>query len=368
VQIDEEISFKRWIDDVDSIDSTPVTADSYSFRDFVVESRPADVEKTLLNRVAYCPSAVTEFRKILDDDSKDQGVVIHALNNTASYLDIEQRAEAMPGTIDDHALTEFIVNMRHASQLLDKLGVLKQHEAYMEKHAHRMMYLLGHVNDPEPVKEAKDIDYQGHMDVDEKTIRAIEAHIDQMEDQDVHHIIHGKGQKEDQGGDTVDEELELDEKLNAMQRIEKRFNFIKSKSKREISARLARRRSSTGDKLKKKAVNAAKRLIMDRLLRGRNKAQLSSDEKNRIEGILKSSKKAVVRISNRLITKIRSAEAKRLSHHVKEDLSPPALQTAAKVADTVGKLAGDTSRQDPADTQDHAKGLKRLKQFRKMEN
>jgi hypothetical protein len=64
--------------------------------------------------------------------------------------------------------------------------------------------------------------------------------------------------------------------------------------------------------MKGRAINGARNLIMQRLLKGRKKASLSAAEKDRIEKILKSSKNAVIRISNRLMPKLRDLEMKRL--------------------------------------------------------
>jgi hypothetical protein len=322
VQVDEELSFKRWIDDVDSLaeeeNNNPTMA---GFKDYL--KLPADIIKFHMDRLHYCPGAQDAFKQILGNGDYDQSLVLEAIDATAHYLSIEEMAHKDPDTLDDHSISEFNNHMREASQLLDKLGVLGLHRKYMEKHMHDMKDLIN----KKGMTEAKNIDFQGHMDLTDDDIRSIEKHIDMLEDEDIDHL-YKQTQKAmgDKEMDPVDEELdlELDEALTAAQRMKKKIDFMKSKSRREISAQVARHRSSTPGKLKKHAVAAARTMIMQKILKGRKKAQLSNSEKERLESVLKKSKSAIIRISNRLLPKLRSAEAKRLSklHHVKEARGP----------------------------------------------
>lgn len=103
VQIEEDISFKRWIDDVDSIAENNEQPTIRGFKDFDV---PADVKKNLLDSISYCPKAVPAFEKLLGNTQYDQGLVLEALDATAHYLTIEKRAAEVPGSIDDHGLTQ----------------------------------------------------------------------------------------------------------------------------------------------------------------------------------------------------------------------------------------------------------------------
>ena len=186
--------------------------------------------------------------------------------------------------------------------------------------------------------------------------------------------------------------------MTAVQRMKKKIDFMKTKSRREIAAQVARHRTSTPGKLKKRAVATARLLIMKRLLKGRTKSQLGTAEKERIEAVLKKSKNAIVRISNRLMPKLRKLEAKRLSspHHVKEARKPDqatdldydgekdSVDTVAqndtdvtnnpKLAHIKAHLSGirpatasDPEPGDPgAGVQPH-ETMKRFKQFRKLE-
>jgi hypothetical protein len=374
MQIDSDISFKRWVEDVD-----PMT------------HVPADIKAHHLNRIKFCPGAVTEFSQLMDDSSKDQSIVLEALDKTAHYLDIEEHADpAVPATLNDHAVAEFVSNMRAASQLLNALGVLPKHESYMEMHAHRMMNIV-HGNAPEPqeesmenfknfyVQEAKaDIEDPNSQHLSDKDLTDIEKHIDKLEWEDIRHLY------ADQEHQEMEEELALAEALTAAQRMKKKFEFMKTKAKREVAAKLARKRLSTQGKLKKKAIVHARSLIMQKLLKGRDKGSLSAAEKDRIEAIVHRAKGAVVRISNKLMPKLRDLEMQRIRHQVREDWSesgdveeksnasialndtPADIHPGVTSARNI--LSGlDPEPQDPRNQVDKPKGIRKLKNFRKME-
>jgi len=231
--------------------------------------------------------------------------------------------------------------------------------------------------------EARSIDVQGHQDISDDDLKSIEKHIDGLEDEDVLHIL-DKERHDEAEEDWVPAGASLDEVLNASQRIKKRFDFLKTKSKREIAAQIARHRMSTPDRLKKKSITHARTLIMQRLLKGRDKSSLSPAEKDRIENIVSKSKAAVVRISNRLAQRIRQAEMARL-RHVKEDfpIVGPDVGSYGETGNVSTTIDVDDSEHDERtrqnkkrlkgerdDVETHDKlnpALTRLKHFRKME-
>jgi hypothetical protein len=378
LQIDEDVSFKRWVEDVE-----PQT------------QIPADLKQHHLHRLKFCPGAVTEFSRMLDDSSLDQSIVLTALDKTAHYLDIEEHASSLiPSTLNDHSISEFVSNMRAASQLLNALGVLPAHESYMEMHAHQMMNIV-HGNAPGPkeesmenfknfyVQEAADIEDPGTKHLTDRDLADIESHIDKLEWEDIRHLY------DDQEHQEMEESFntELDEALTAAQRMKKRFEFMKTKAKREIAAKIARKRLSSPGKLKQKSIKHARALILAKVLKGRSKDSLSAAEKDRIEAIVHKAKGAVVRISNKLLPKLRDLEKRRLrsmheslledwaeSGDVEEKSSEiiatndtpedihPGLTSAKRI------LTGfDPTPIDPRDQVDHPKHMRKIKNFRKME-
>ena len=381
LQLDEDISFKRWIKDVEAVNPADLPAvPTYTFKGYVKESLyPDDIKAGFIQSLHLCPGAQKEFGRLLDDNSVDQSIVLAALDATAHYLAIEELAQQDPDRLDDHAITQFVAHMRQAASMLRSIKELPRHEAYMETHAHAIMNMI-HGNNPGPKEESKDMDrfknYLTEMDKTEKAniesdphlsdkdLADIEKHIDQMEWEDVRHILGQGKQKETQGGDATDEEFEadgdlLDEDLSALQRINKRFAFMKTKAKRQIARRIALKRPSNQKKLKKKAVVHARKLIKAKLLRGRDYSKLSVAEKNRIENVLKRASLAVVRISNRLIPKIREVEMKRLKEQADQ------YPTDALVKHNTQMLAGQKPSIEV--DQDAAPHVKKMKQFRKLE-
>ena len=379
IQIDENLSFKRWIDDVDSLSEADDLPDIASFKEYQV---PADIANNLLGSLNYCPRAVVAFRPLLGNSQYDQSLVLEAIDATAHYLAIERRAAEIPGSIDDHGLTQFNEHMRHAAQLLGTLGVLAEHRSYMEQHMHDMGELMQ--QDSEDVLEAK-LDMQQHQDISDDDLKSIEKHIDALEWKDIEYLY------KDQDHEEAEEESwepdgDLIEGLSAAQRIKKRFEFLKTKSKREIAAQVARHRISTSGRLKKRSITHARNLIMSRLLQGRNKSQLSAAEKDRVEKIVRNAKASVVRISNRLMPRLRQLEIQRM-RHVREANQATDLvydgeehgyeTTMAHDTDTTGNetlayvkahLAGDTQQPKPGEGVKPRQTIKRLKHFRKMED
>ena len=370
IQISEDLSFKRWVETVDE------------------NWMPADLVQHHLNRLHYCPGAQEQFKKMLGSETLDPGLVQTALDKTAHYLDIEEYAADNPDSLNDHMISAFVAHLRDAGQLLEILGVLADHEDYMEQHAHKMMNLIhGNASGPkeENMNNFKDFlmqEQQGETQVTrpgdevgehltDDDLKNIEQHIDKLEWEDVRHLY------ADQEHAEMEEAFELDEAdLTAVQRMKKKMEFLKSRAKREIARKIALKRMSSQGKLKKKAIVHARKMILQRLLRGRDKSKLSAAEKSRIENIIDKAKPAVIRISNRLMPKLRALEQQRLKR-VHEDWSESgdveAKSSESITANTQGdqrlqhtqqKLAG---KHMAATDIDYATHTKKRKEFRKLE-
>lgn len=369
VQIDETTSFKRWIDDVDSLHEWDEMTDTSEFeiqpfKNFI--STPADVVKYHMDRLHYCPGAQAAFKPMIGDLKYDQGTVQAAIDSTAHYLDIEEHA-TNDQRLDDHGVSEFNRHLRQAGQLLSSLGVMAEHRGYMETHAHAMMSLIDQL-DASDLGEAKSINLQGHQDLNDDDLKSLEKHIDDLEEKDIDKLYKATQKS------MADAEMEpIDEDLNAVQRMKKKFDFIKSKSKREMAARVARKRMSSQGRLKKRAIAAARHLMMQRLLKGRDKSSLGAAEKSRIEGIVHRNKAGIIRISNRLMPKLRDYEIKRLGHQVKEEADD--LSAQSRLDHTIAHLSGvrptTPSNPDPSMPVTGVKPnntMSRLKNFRKLEH
>lgn len=108
---------------------------------------------------------------------------------------------------------------------------------------------------------------------------------------------------------------ELDEGLSAQARIKKRQAFQRSKGKRNTARSLKLKRTSDPSTLQKRARLAARRSVMKKLLKGRDKSQLSASEKDRVEKQLSSMKNVMATLQQKFVPKIRSIEQKRIAHY-----------------------------------------------------
>ena len=124
-------------------------------------------------------------------------------------------------------------------------------------------------------------------------------------------------QKEEMYTEQVDlQEDILDEKLSPAARLKKQRDFRRTGVKRNIARGLRLQRVSSPERLKQRAIVAARRLLSKKFLRGRDKSELSPQEKDLLEQRLKRLQQLGVQntLATRLMPKIRSIEQKRLKH------------------------------------------------------
>lgn len=101
--------------------------------------------------------------------------------------------------------------------------------------------------------------------------------------------------------------------ISRMERIRRKQRFARTKSKREVRAQIALRRTSNQTTINKRARRLATAMIKRRLLRkDPNKATLP--EKERVERFLQTRKALVDRLSRRVAPRIRQIEKSRLQH------------------------------------------------------
>ena len=364
VQFDEDVAVKRWLTAVDSLNEADEPAARRSFSTYMQShstAAGADPQhistERQLERLGNHPEAHAAFHNDARNGDIDPFILSGALDSTAHYLNILDWAEGA-GKLDDHAMAEFERNLSRAAGLLAGVNALHHHHEYMKNAAHRMLKVAPHANlHSEAFDPGKHQDREG---VTEKELEEIEKHIDQLSWSDIEHLY------ADQEHQEAEEEFELDgdsldEALTAAQRMKKRLDFLKTKSRREIAARVALHRVSTPGRMKKRAVTGARGMIMKRILRGRDKSKLSAAEKDRLETILRNSRAAVARISNRLLPKLRKLEQERLRHH-REGVEVTNTVTSA-AAQLAGAKLPDSNPSAPA----QHRGIRRLKQYRKME-
>lgn len=267
---------------------------------------------------------------MINDITVQHELLKAALSATDNYLGIEQAA-VKSGTASPPMLKEFIANYNNAWRALESLGVLNQHQEYMNGHLTKMWSMA---NDEDatladdPYSSSPSGGSAGGVDEsfkprlsfarfigEEKELPKIsEEEIDEMVNELSWESIYDLYDSTE----IIQEELdieELDEDISAQSRLKRRQGFARFKGKRNTIKGMKLKRTSTPDTLKARAESAARRSLYARLLRGRDKSSLSASEKNRIEKQVKSMKAVQSTLVLRMIPKIRAIEQKRLKNY-----------------------------------------------------
>jgi len=133
----------------------------------------------------------------------------------------------------------------------------------------------------------------------------------------------------DFGYDLYDD-YEITEALSVQGRMKRRFAARRNRQKLRVARRIALRRGSTPDRLKRRAVRGARLMVYKRLLRGRDRAGLPPAEKARLERMITRFQPLVNRISVKLLPQMRRNEIKRLTNRGKSGAQKSKKYRAAK--------------------------------------
>jgi hypothetical protein len=107
---------------------------------------------------------------------------------------------------------------------------------------------------------------------------------------------------------------ELEEGITPAGRLKKKFNAMRSKSRRMMARNIAIKRVSSPEKLKSRSIRAARRMVYKRLLRNRDISTVSSSEKTRLEAQIKRMAPMVARLSVRVMPAVRKLEQSRIKN------------------------------------------------------
>jgi hypothetical protein len=107
---------------------------------------------------------------------------------------------------------------------------------------------------------------------------------------------------------------ELEEGITPAGRLKKKFNAMRTKSRRMMARNIAIKRVSSPEKLKSRSIRAARRMVYKRLLRNRDISTVSATEKTRLEGQIKRMAPMVARLSVRVMPAVRKLEQSRIKN------------------------------------------------------
>ena len=111
----------------------------------------------------------------------------------------------------------------------------------------------------------------------------------------------------------------MEEALTLQQRI-KRARIMKVKSKMIARKRkIAMRKRAGTEKIKQRANKAARKIIQNKLLKHRDKGELSFTSRERLEKMVDKKQPLIKRIAKKLLPSIRKKETERLQKRKGED-------------------------------------------------
>tara|TARA_R110002072_G_scaffold8071_2_gene42541 strand:- start:11 stop:391 length:381 start_codon:yes stop_codon:yes gene_type:complete len=110
----------------------------------------------------------------------------------------------------------------------------------------------------------------------------------------------------------VNESEETTEAMTMQQRMKAKATFRKNKSKIAMGRKKASRKLASPEKLKGKANKAARNLIIKRLLKDKDKADLSFSGRQGLEKKVDKRKVAIARIAKKLLPAIKKADRAKL--------------------------------------------------------
>jgi len=311
---------------------------------------------------------------MITDLTVQHELVKTALSATDNYLAVVSKAKEAKEA-NTTMLKDFIVSYNIAWKAFETLGILDQHEEYMQGHLNTMWSMANEedatlADDPysttsgasgemgeskefydsakkranEPKEElspawkakakaraaAAGREYPNLVDNvwaarKQESVLALFANFiseehDSVSDEEIDEMVEALTWEDIvdlyDKADLIDEEVEyLEEGLTAQSRLKKRQAFARFKGKRGTAKGIKLRRASTPQVLQKRALLAARRSLYNRFLRGRDKSTLSASEKTRIEQQVKKLKNIQSSIAMRMVPKMRSIEQKRLAHY-----------------------------------------------------
>lgn len=175
-------------------------------------------------------------------------------------------------------------------------------------------------NYPTPPVNTDVVDYNQDGREDEYDAAALEndvaAEIDSAEWEDL--VDYYEDDDMEWNDEQDDDEGELEEAITPQGRLKKKFNAMRTKTRRNMARNLALKRVATPDRIKARSVRAARNMVYKRMLRGRDRSTLSSTEKQRIEAQVKRMAPMVSRLSLRLQQKERQIDRSRVANRYKK--------------------------------------------------
>lgn len=108
-------------------------------------------------------------------------------------------------------------------------------------------------------------------------------------------------------GESIDssETEQLDEVLDAAQRMKKKATMRRIKAKLKLGRKRAQKKRADPEKLKKRAARRARSAMFKKLAQGKNKGEMSLSDRRAVEKRLESKKGIIQRMAKKLLPTVR---------------------------------------------------------------
>lgn len=112
---------------------------------------------------------------------------------------------------------------------------------------------------------------------------------------------------------------EIEEALTIAQRQKMKAVFRKNKAKIALGRKKAQKKLASPEKLKARAEKQARNILLKKITKDKDKADLSFGQRQSIEKQLEKKKAAIQKIAKKLLPQVRKADREKLKHN-----APPA--------------------------------------------
>jgi hypothetical protein len=101
------------------------------------------------------------------------------------------------------------------------------------------------------------------------------------------------------------------EVLNVQQRMKLKRSIVRNKAKLKMGRKRAERRMASQEVLKGRAMRQARKLMLKRILKNKNKSELSYSQRQTYEKMLANKKAGIQRLATKLVPKLRKLDIQR---------------------------------------------------------
>jgi len=110
-------------------------------------------------------------------------------------------------------------------------------------------------------------------------------------------------------------EAEVDEALTTQQRIKMKQVMRRNKAKIQLGKRRAARKIATMDVLKKRARRQARKAVLKKILKNKDKSELSYSSRAAFEKMVNKRQTAINRLAKKLLPQVRKADRQKIKRN-----------------------------------------------------